>query len=187
MRQSWWSRGDGSELLFGDAVVQGGLDGGPSVSNGCWWVVCFAAEVFDELWGVVARSSSGHEGSRCGGTIRKWGCTSGRLHWVQPMSAALWLQSVGRSDWQRSAMEVEAGRGRGRGRGQVPDHRRIHGQDHVGPDSLGCLRASAQTTSWRSQNGLSLHGTSAQCGRPKKKTRRCHLTPSVIARAHEAN
>ena len=32
------SDGDGSELLFG----QGGLDGGPGVPDGCWWVVRIA-------------------------------------------------------------------------------------------------------------------------------------------------
>ena len=35
----WGSRGDGSELLFGDVAVEGSLDGGPGVSDGCWWVV----------------------------------------------------------------------------------------------------------------------------------------------------
>ena len=28
-----WSRSDGSELWFGDAVAQGGLDGGPGVGR----------------------------------------------------------------------------------------------------------------------------------------------------------
>ena len=53
------SRGDGSELLFGDAVVQGGLNGCPGVPDGCWWVFRVAVEVFDEFLCVVARLSSG--------------------------------------------------------------------------------------------------------------------------------
>ena len=61
MRQwAWWSRGDGcSELWFGDVVVQDGLDGGPGVPDGCWWVVRIAVEGFDGFLGVVTRSSSG--------------------------------------------------------------------------------------------------------------------------------
>ena len=59
--KAWWSRGDGLELLFGDAVVQGGLDGRPGVPDGCRWVVRVVVEVFDEFSGVVARSSSGLE------------------------------------------------------------------------------------------------------------------------------
>ena len=55
------SRGDGSKLLFGDAVVQGGLDGVPSVPDSCRWVVRVVVEVFDDFSGVVARSSSGLE------------------------------------------------------------------------------------------------------------------------------
>ena len=39
------------ELLF----VQGGLDGGRGIPDGCWWVVRVAAEVFDELLCVLAR------------------------------------------------------------------------------------------------------------------------------------
>ena len=53
------SRGDGSQLLFGDAAVERSLDGGPGVSDVCWWVVSVAEKVFDELLCMVAGSSSG--------------------------------------------------------------------------------------------------------------------------------
>ena len=44
------SRGDGSHLFSRDAAVEGSLDGGPGVSNVCWWVVHVAVEVcVDEL------------------------------------------------------------------------------------------------------------------------------------------
>ena len=52
---------DGSELLYGDIVVQGGLDGCPCVADECWWVLRVAVEVFDEFWGVVAWLLSGFE------------------------------------------------------------------------------------------------------------------------------
>ena len=65
MRQwSWWSREDRSELLFGYAVVQGGLDGCPGVPDGCRWVVRVAVEEFDELPCVISRSSCGLEDER---------------------------------------------------------------------------------------------------------------------------
>ena len=48
-QQSWRSRGDRPELLFRDAVVQGGLNGLPGVPNGCWWLVRVVVELFDEL------------------------------------------------------------------------------------------------------------------------------------------
>ena len=41
------SRGDGSELLFGNTVLQGSLDDSPSVANGCWWVIRVAVDFFD--------------------------------------------------------------------------------------------------------------------------------------------
>ena len=47
-QEAWWSRGDGSQLVFGDAVVESGLDGGPGVLDGCWWVVRVTEQVFDE-------------------------------------------------------------------------------------------------------------------------------------------
>ena len=53
------SRGDRPELLLGDATVESGLDGGPSVSDGCLGVVRVDEQVFDELLCMVARSSSG--------------------------------------------------------------------------------------------------------------------------------
>ena len=56
---AWWSRGDRPELLFGDAAVECGLDGGPGVPDGCWRVVRVVVKVFDEFLGVVARASSG--------------------------------------------------------------------------------------------------------------------------------
>ena len=58
-QKSWRSRGDRPELLFRDAVVQGGLNGRPGVPDGCWWVVRVVVEVFDELSGVVSRSPCG--------------------------------------------------------------------------------------------------------------------------------
>ena len=58
-QKSWRSRSDRPELLFGNAVVQCGLDSGPCVTNGCWWVVRVVVEVFDELSGVVSRPSCG--------------------------------------------------------------------------------------------------------------------------------
>ena len=60
-QEAWWSRGDGSQLVFGDTVVESGLDGGPGVLDGCWWVVRVTEQVFDELLCVVAKSSSGLE------------------------------------------------------------------------------------------------------------------------------
>ena len=51
-------RGDGSELLFGDAVVRCGLNGRPGVPVRNWWVFRVAEEVFHELSCVVAGSSS---------------------------------------------------------------------------------------------------------------------------------
>ena len=60
-QQSWQSRGDRPELLFRDAVVQGGLNGRPRIPDGCWWVVRVVVEVFDELSGVVSRSPCGLE------------------------------------------------------------------------------------------------------------------------------
>ena len=60
MRQwSWRSREDRPELLFGDAVVQGGLNGCPGVPDGCRWVVRVVVEEFDELPCVISRSSCG--------------------------------------------------------------------------------------------------------------------------------
>ena len=50
-------RGDRPELLFGDATVECGLDGGP----GCWRVVRVAEQVFDKLLCVVSRLSSSLE------------------------------------------------------------------------------------------------------------------------------
>ena len=47
-QEAWRSRGDDSELLFGDAFVERGLDGRPGVSNCSWWVVRVVVEVFDE-------------------------------------------------------------------------------------------------------------------------------------------
>ena len=41
--------------------MQCGLDSGPSVTDGCWWVVRVVVEVFDELSGVVTRSPCGPE------------------------------------------------------------------------------------------------------------------------------
>ena len=38
-KRSLESRGDGSELLF----VQGGLDGGPGIPDGCWCLMNFCA------------------------------------------------------------------------------------------------------------------------------------------------
>ena len=55
------SRGDGSERLFEDVVVQCGLNGCPGVTDGCWWVVRIAVEVSDELLSVVAWSARGFE------------------------------------------------------------------------------------------------------------------------------
>ena len=55
------SRGDGSEVLFGDAVAQRGLDGAPSVAGGHWWVVRVAVDGSDEFLGVVAWPSRGVE------------------------------------------------------------------------------------------------------------------------------
>ena len=46
------SRGDGLKLLFGNAVVQGGLEGSPGVANGCWWVIRVVVEGFDEIMEV---------------------------------------------------------------------------------------------------------------------------------------
>ena len=40
------------------------LDGGRGIPGGCWWVVRVAAEVFDELLCVLARSSSGLKDER---------------------------------------------------------------------------------------------------------------------------
>ena len=57
-QEAWWSRGDGSQLVFGDAVVESGLDGGPGVLDGCWFVVHVTEQVFDEPQCVVAKSSS---------------------------------------------------------------------------------------------------------------------------------
>ena len=39
--------------------MQCGLDGRPSIPDGCWWVVRVTVEVFDELSGVVSRPSCG--------------------------------------------------------------------------------------------------------------------------------
>ena len=58
-QKAWWLRSDRPELLFGNAVVQCGLDGGPSVTDGCWWVVRVVVKVFDELSGVVSRPPCG--------------------------------------------------------------------------------------------------------------------------------
>ena len=58
-QKTWQSRSDRSELLFGNAVVQCGLDGGPGVPDGCWWVVRVVVKMFDELSGVVSRPSCG--------------------------------------------------------------------------------------------------------------------------------
>ena len=41
--------------------MQCGLDSGPGVTDGCWWVVRVVVEVFDELSGVVSRSPCGLE------------------------------------------------------------------------------------------------------------------------------
>ena len=86
------SRGDGSQVVFGDAVVESGLDGGPGVLDGCWWVVRVTEQVFDELLCVVAKSSSGLEDEwdqvDAGGTCR----TVSSLH-VQPCSlGGSWLR-----------------------------------------------------------------------------------------------
>ena len=53
------SRGDGSELLFGNTVVLGGLDGGPG--RGRWSV---AVKTFDELLRRVAWSTRGFQNDR---------------------------------------------------------------------------------------------------------------------------
>ena len=57
-QQAGRSRGDRPELLFGDAAVECGLDGGPSVSDGCWEVVRVSEQAFDELLCMETRSSS---------------------------------------------------------------------------------------------------------------------------------
>ena len=70
------ARGDGSELLLGDAVVECSLDGGPGGTDKCWWVFRVAEEVFDELLCVVAGSSSGLKDERdqvhAGMWVRCW-------------------------------------------------------------------------------------------------------------------
>ena len=53
------SHGDGWKLLFGDAVLQCGLDSVPCVAGGCWRVIRVAVECFDEFLGVVTRPSCG--------------------------------------------------------------------------------------------------------------------------------
>ena len=58
-QESRRSRGDRPELLFRDAFVQCGLNGCPSVADGCRWVVRVVVDVFDELSGVVSRSPCG--------------------------------------------------------------------------------------------------------------------------------
>ena len=55
------SRGDDSELLFGDATVECGVDSVPGVLGGCWRVVRVAVECFDEFLCAVAKSSCGFE------------------------------------------------------------------------------------------------------------------------------
>ena len=45
--------------MLGDAIAQGGLDGGPGVGGHCWSVVCVEVKGFDEFLGVVTRSSRG--------------------------------------------------------------------------------------------------------------------------------
>ena len=80
------SRGDGSELLFGDTVVQGGLHGSPGVADGCWWVVRIAVLVFDEFLGMVVRSSVGHKDG--------WGQVDARV----PVELSL-LFSFGHEAW----------------------------------------------------------------------------------------
>ena len=59
-----WSRGDCPELLFGDAAMECGLDGGPGVSDGSRGVVRVVVEVFNEFLGVKTRSSSGLQDER---------------------------------------------------------------------------------------------------------------------------
>ena len=39
--------------------MQCGLDGGPGVPDGCWWVVRVVVKMFDEPSGVVSRPSCG--------------------------------------------------------------------------------------------------------------------------------
>ena len=69
-------------------------------------------------------------------------------------------------------------------RDDVPNHRRVHEQDHVGPYSCGRLRAPAQTTGWCSQDGHVLLSPPIQRGRQETRCR--HFAPSASIRAHEA-
>ena len=64
-------------------------------------------------------------------------------------------------------------------RDQVPDHRRVHEQDHVGPYSLGGLRAPTHTTGWCSQKGHVLLSPPAQRGSPRDET--LPLRPSSVS------
>ena len=60
MRQGTvWSRGDCPKLLFGDAAVECGLDGGPGVSDCCRWVVHVSEQEFNELLSMKTTSSGG--------------------------------------------------------------------------------------------------------------------------------
>ena len=53
-------RGGGSELWFGNAVVQCGLDGGPRVAHGRWCAFCVAVNcALSSLFGHVAWAGVG--------------------------------------------------------------------------------------------------------------------------------
>ena len=56
-------RGDGSEVLFGNAVVLGGLDSGPDVAVG-WRVFRVAVKTFDKFLRMVAWSTRGFQDER---------------------------------------------------------------------------------------------------------------------------
>ena len=59
-----WSRGDCPKLLFGDAAMECGLDGGPGVSDCSWGVVRVGEQEFNELLSVKTRSSGGLKDER---------------------------------------------------------------------------------------------------------------------------
>ena len=58
------SRNDGCKLLFGDGAVEHTLNGGPSVSDGLWWVVNISQEIASEFPGMWARPTCGLKDER---------------------------------------------------------------------------------------------------------------------------